>query len=95
VSEYPRMQITFEAMKALPEYSATNPTGVFVGKTWRRHDGVFDQAFLARGGKPQWLICRYEEASPQMVRGKMTEMCAIKVYRPVIRARAGSRILCR
>jgi hypothetical protein len=45
--------------EALPEYSATKPTGVYEGKMWRRHDGAFDQRFLAGGGKPEWLLCWY------------------------------------
>lgn len=44
----------------LPEYSATNPSGVYPGKMRKRHDGSFDRAFLARGGKPVWLLCWYD-----------------------------------
>lgn len=47
---------TFEALQ---EYSASKPTGVFEGKMWRRHDGVFDQEFIASGGKPVWMLCWY------------------------------------
>jgi len=43
----------------LPEYSCSKPTGVYEGKMWKRHDGSFDQEFLARGGKPTWLLCWY------------------------------------
>lgn len=43
----------------LAEYSATNPTGAYEGKMWKRHDGAFDWAFRARGGKPTWMLCWY------------------------------------
>jgi hypothetical protein len=45
---------TFEE---LAEYSATNPSGAYEGKMWKRHDGAFDFKFLARGGKPTWMLC--------------------------------------
>lgn len=45
--------------RQLREYSASNPTGVYEGKMWKRHDGAFDQEFLAGGGKPVWLLCWY------------------------------------
>jgi hypothetical protein len=44
----------------LMEYSTTIPSGVVVGKMWRRHNGAFDQGFIARGGKPIWLLCWYD-----------------------------------
>lgn len=43
----------------LHDYSASNPTGAYEGKMWRRHDGAFDREFLAQGGKPEWLLCWY------------------------------------
>lgn len=43
----------------LAEYSGTNPTGAYEGKMWKRHDGLFDFRFLARGGRPVWLLCWY------------------------------------
>jgi len=47
---------TFEALK---EYSASNPSVVYEGKMWRRHDGAFDFEFVARGGRPRWMLCWY------------------------------------
>jgi hypothetical protein len=44
---------TFDELK---EYSASFPSGVYPGKMWKRHDGAFDPAFLAAGGKPEWLL---------------------------------------
>jgi hypothetical protein len=43
----------------LKEYSGTTPTGAFEGKMWRRHDGLFDRSFRARGGRPVWMLCWY------------------------------------
>lgn len=43
----------------LKEYSATNPSGVYEGKMWKRHDGSFDHEFIARGGVPTWKLCWY------------------------------------
>lgn len=48
-----------ETFEALPEYSASNPSGVYPGKMWRRYDGVYDQAFLRSGGTPEWLLVWY------------------------------------
>jgi hypothetical protein len=47
------------AFDKLPEYSATMPTGVYVGKMWKRHDGVYDSAFRASGGVPDWKLVWY------------------------------------
>lgn len=52
---------------SLPEYSATRPSGVYPGKMWRRHDGAFDCAYLASGGKPEWMLCWFGECDdPKM-----------------------------
>lgn len=56
---YPALLISKAEFDALPEYSATLPTGTTPGKRWKRHDGIFDQEFLAAGGKPFWLIGEY------------------------------------
>lgn len=48
--------MTRETFNALHEYSATFPTGVYEGKMWKRHDGVFDSKFRARGGVPTWKL---------------------------------------
>jgi hypothetical protein len=37
------------AFDELLEYSATNPSGAYEGKMWRRH--------VARGGVPTWQLC--------------------------------------
>ena len=50
-------QATFDA---LVEYSMSLPSGVYPGKMWKRHDGVYDRQFIARGGKPVWMLCWYD-----------------------------------
>jgi|SRR6266850_4650297 len=51
--------MTRRTFDGLAEYSATRPSGVYEGKMWKRNDGAFDYEFLARGGKPVWLLCWY------------------------------------
>ena len=46
-----------QVFDGLLEYSASQPSGVYEGKMWKRHDGIYDQQFIARGGKPEWLLC--------------------------------------
>lgn len=49
----------------LAEYSASNPTGVYDGKMWRRHDGAFDRKCPPENRK--WLLCWYGPATePKM-----------------------------
>jgi hypothetical protein len=50
-------QATFDA---LAEYSASQPSGVYPGKMWKRHDGVHDREFIACGGQPVWVLCWYD-----------------------------------
>lgn len=67
--------MTRRTFEDLPEYSATNPTGAYEGKMWRRHDGAFDREFLARGGKPVWLLCWYGESElPDFVSNNSREI---------------------
>jgi hypothetical protein len=46
----------------LAEYSASNPTGAYEGKMWKRLDGEFDEEFKAHGGVPEWLLCWFGES---------------------------------
>ncbi len=44
-----------ETFSALAEYSGSLPSGVYFGKMWKRHDGIFDKQC-----KPEqclWLLC--------------------------------------
>lgn len=43
----------------LNEYSASYPTGVTLGKRWRRHDGAFDPS--CPQSEWTWLLCEYVE----------------------------------
>jgi hypothetical protein len=48
-----------QSFSQLAEYSSTMPSGVYPGKMWSRHDGLFD-----RNCKPQdrrWLLCWFGE----------------------------------
>jgi hypothetical protein len=51
--------MTRTTFNKLCEYSGSFPSGVYEGKMWRRHDGGFDRAFRARGGKPTWKLVWY------------------------------------
>lgn len=82
----PRMRVTMAEALALPEYSATNPTGVRPGKTWRRHDGAFDHEARARGLRPRWVICTYEAIPGDDTRVRNGR------YRAVIRVPMGRRV---
>lgn len=47
--------MTTRTFELLAEYSATNPSGVYEGKMWRRHDGLFDPRCLPKDRR--WLLC--------------------------------------
>lgn len=47
--------MTEAVFKRLLEYSTTRPGGVYPGKMWRRHDGVYDRRPNAPA--PVWLLC--------------------------------------
>lgn len=44
-------RITQRLLDSLPEYSLSNPTGVVLGKVWKRNSGMTDP--------PTWIICEY------------------------------------
>jgi hypothetical protein len=79
----PPLHIALRDLERLPEYSATNPTGVTIGKTWRRHNGAFDHEFKRAGGIPFWTIVRYEEDPDD------PKMALIVTYRPVVKIPMG------
>lgn len=47
--------MTEDTFEALAEYSASCPSGVYPGKMWRRHDGLFDRKCKVEDRK--WLLC--------------------------------------
>ena len=44
-----------ETFYRLPEYSGSLPSGVYTGKMWKRHEGLFDPNCGAR----YWRLCWY------------------------------------
>lgn len=51
--------MSLRTFEALHEYSGSKPSGVYEGKMWRRHDGLFDEAARSKGFQPVWLLCWY------------------------------------
>lgn len=49
--------MTEAVFKALPEYSDSIPSGVYPGKMWRRHDGIFDR----KATSYPWFLCWFGE----------------------------------
>jgi hypothetical protein len=49
--------MTASEFKGLLEYSCSLPTGVLIGKRWKRNL----HAFCAPGTPPRWLMGEYEE----------------------------------
>ena len=78
MTELPKLRIRQRDFEALPEYSATYPTGQTPGKRWKRLDGSHDHNWLRAGGIPRWYILEYGQVSPD---GKTI---SILRYRPVI-----------
>lgn len=49
--------MTRATFEQLAEYSASRPSGVYPGKLWRRHDGLFDPKCPPQ--RRRWLFCWY------------------------------------
>jgi hypothetical protein len=49
--------ISLRDFEALKEYSCSQPSGVYEGKMWKRHDGAFDPR--CRPEDRRWLLCWY------------------------------------
>jgi hypothetical protein len=81
---WPRISITCREFKQLDEYSASVPTGVYVGKRWRHEVGAFDHKWKAEGGKPFWIIREYIECDPPE-----KDMVMIAGFLPVFRVKMG------
>lgn len=62
--------LTTKEFEALPEYSASIPTGVVVGKQWRGTSNANLPVPLWQEGKPSW---RSVERNPQWWRGEYVE----------------------
>jgi hypothetical protein len=53
--------MTSATFEELSEYSTTIPSGVYPGKMWRRHDGIFDQTRRRNGLPGVWLLAWFGE----------------------------------
>ena len=60
-------------LNELGEYSATLPTGVFPGKRWLRHDGVYDPR--CPPSERRWLLCQF---SDPFVDKRGREVCRVE-----------------
>lgn len=81
IRKLPPLRLTPQEFNKLLEYSASLPTGMTIGKRWKRLDGAHDHDFVKRGGTPAWMIGEYAaHEDPKKVR--------ILWYRPVITIRA-------
>lgn len=49
-----------QTFDALPEYSATQPSGVYEGKMWKRRDGLHDRSCVPEDRK--WLLCWFDKS---------------------------------
>lgn len=79
------------AFDKLAEYSSTRPTGVYAGKMWKRHDGVFDREYLRGGGKPEWMLCWYGNCEKPECPG-CTKFCSNHHRKILIRRGDGARV---
>lgn len=87
VDRLPKLRISAREFEALPEYSCSVPTGTTPGKRWKRLDGVYDRSFMARGGKPRWMVGEYDPACPSDAK-----TIQIFWYRPIIQIRAATEL---
>lgn len=78
----PILKLTRREFEELRDYSATMPTGVIIGKRWKRLDGCFDQRFLRAGGKPRWVVGEYVTTDDP-------KMAGYKWYKPVVVVKSG------
>lgn len=60
----PVEKIKETSLKALPEYSLSDPTGTTIGKVWKRNI-----AWSEGPGHEQWVICEYvKHPDPKLVK---------------------------
>ena len=85
----PRLSISLDEARKLPEYSHTLPTPGAnpAGFRWRRHHGA-PNGFSAGGPWPHWLICEFGEPKPDPMRPGRS-VVPIACYRVAIRVPAG------
>lgn len=58
IAKLPELPITEKQLHDLPEYSSSVPTGITIGKRWKRNPWYFDKA--SSDLRPeQWVVCEY------------------------------------
>ena len=70
IKKLPEEKLSQKAFDSLPEYSTSEPTGVILGKAWKRN--------LTWGcdHEPIWVICEYVSAGPNLA--------SVQIRRPVV-----------
>jgi hypothetical protein len=81
IDTLPVLRLTAREFMELPEYSATVPTGAFIGKRWRCLVGSHDLPWCQAGGIPRWVIREYVAVADP-------KMAGIKQYRPIVIVRS-------
>ncbi len=81
LKKLPRERLSKRLFDSLPEYSTTDPTGVYPGKVWKRdlHAAMWDwgRGRLIRPNEaPLWVLCEYVRSKPGH--------CAVKLRVPVV-----------
>lgn len=61
--------------KKLSDYSGTYPSGVYEGKMWRRHDGLFDPECPPE--RRRWLLCWYANLDATRCKIEMREVLLV------------------
>lgn len=72
----PTLPIESQALRELPEYSCSIPTGVTAGKRWKR-DSMWHAKRRLGPGEPMWVVCEFYE-----IPGRDDYM-GIRYFRPV------------
>ncbi len=69
LNKLPKERLSKKLFDSLPEYSCTNPTGVYPGKVWKRnlHASFWDWEGMKTthaGEPPLWVLCEYVRSKP-------------------------------
>jgi hypothetical protein len=59
VDKLPVERMSQKAFDSLRDYSCSNPTGVVIGKVWRRNLTAYNAYKRLPPMEPLWIICEY------------------------------------